>query len=281
MIKKIWLLLMSLFVIFWFWVSFANPIAPSFNICAKFENVEIDNYKLIIETGTMVDEHWFYEPKVWERTKCDYLWFWGVHSNVYLIDKSISIEEINNENKNNEVILLWNIETNECSESCKTVFTYKIIYSWDSYKLELINKESDKINEREYDYPSSIYVVSEKEFKLYRLKKFFPYARLIAIVIETIILFAIAKPFRKENQISNKRLLLFWIIPTTITLPLLWFILPLFIWDWPLYIIIWELLVTAIEAIIIKYWLKVSRWKTILASIACNLCSYLFGLFVL
>jgi hypothetical protein len=87
-------------------------------------------------------------------------------------------------------------------------------------------------------------------------------------------LFFIAKLFRKENQISNKRLLLFWIIPTTITLPFLWFLLPLIIEEWVWYTIIWELLVTIIEAIIIKYWLRISRRKAILASIICNITSY-------
>jgi hypothetical protein len=35
-----------------------------------------------------------------------------------------------------------------------------------------------------------------------------------------------------------------------------------------------------IEIFIIKYWLKISRGKAILASIICNLCSYLIGLFI-
>jgi hypothetical protein len=99
-------------------------------------------------------------------------------------------------------------------------------------------------------------------------------------LIETIVLFSIAKSFRKEDQIPNKRLILIWILASTITLPLLRFVLPMFIVDWVEYAVIWELLVTLIEIFVIKYWLKVSRGKAILASIICNLCSYLIWLLV-
>jgi hypothetical protein len=70
-------------------------------------------------------------------------------------------------------------------------------------------------------------------------------------------------------------LILTWILASTITLPLLRFVLPLFIKDGVEYMVIWELLVTIIEVFIIKYWLKISRWKAILASVVCNLCSFL------
>ena len=50
--KKVWLFLLSVFGIFWFWVSFANPIAPDDyripSVCSKLKNVEIDNYNVIL-----------------------------------------------------------------------------------------------------------------------------------------------------------------------------------------------------------------------------------------
>lgn len=108
----------------------------------------------------------------------------------------------------------------------------------------------------------------------------FPFFWAMAVLIETLVLFLIAKIFWKDDDISNGKLILFWILPTTITLPLLWFLLPLIMWEWLWYIIIWELLVTIIEAIIIKYWLKISRWKAIMASIICNIFSFIVWIMV-
>jgi hypothetical protein len=112
-----------------------------------------------------------------------------------------------------------------------------------------------------------------------RLIKFW-IAWIITILIETIVLFAIAKLFRKEDQISNWRLLLIWILASTITIPLLRFVLPLFVTDEIIYMVVWELAVSLVEIFIIKYWLKISRWKAVLASVICNLCSFLFWLLV-
>ncbi len=163
MIKKIWLLLVSLFGILFLWTTFANPIAP----------------------GQRISPHYKITPMIIEK-----------------------------ENTKNQIIEFW-------------------------------------------------------------------FSRIIAIIIETIILFVLAKLFRKQDQISNWKLILFWILPTTITLPFLRFVLPLIIEKWLWYTIIWELLVTIIEAIILKYWLKISRWKAITASIVCNAVSYGMWLLIL
>ena len=108
---------------------------------------------------------------------------------------------------------------------------------------------------------------------------------LFAVIIETLVLFIIAKIFRKKegteeiwyekSEISNKKLLLRWIIPTTITLPFFWFVLPLIMWDWRLYIVVWEILVVVIETIMIKYWLNISRKRAFVASIICNIFSFI------
>ena len=131
-----------------------------------------------------------------------------------------------------------------------------------NYTLEIVESEQ------------GIELVSEN-----RLIKFW-IAWILTILIETIVLFAIAKLFRKENRISNWRLLLTWILASTITLPLLRFVLPLFVVDETIYVVAWEFAVTLIEMFIIKYWLKISRAKAIFASIACNLCSYLAWLLI-
>jgi hypothetical protein len=102
----------------------------------------------------------------------------------------------------------------------------------------------------------------------------FPIARFLTILLETFILFIISKIIRNEDQIPNKRIFLLWIIPTTITLPLLWFVLPLILWDGIWYILVWEFLVIAIESIIIKYWLKIQWKNAIIASAICNILSF-------
>lgn len=279
MTKKIWLLLLSLFVIFWFWVSLANPIAMDDyrelpDICYRLKNVEIDGYKVIIEYGERdirkKQTDWsvranpdkrqreIYEPKAKECTKCSSSW----KSKVYLLDKNISTADITQENIDTLAIYVWDIYDSDCTSHYDIINTYKITNNWNNYEI-----------------------VSSDTKNLEKIRKF-SLLRLLAVIIETIVLFFTAKLFRKKNELvqeiwyeknelSNKKLLLWWVIPTTITLPLLWFVLPLLIWDWIRYTIIWETLVTVIEAIIIKYWLNIPRKRAIIASIICNLFSFL------
>lgn len=282
MTKKIWSLLFSVFAIFWFWVSFANPIAIDYDdfpdVCYKLKNVGIDNYRIIIEHGkrkseqsTTYDKILYpydknrevYEPKAKECTKCANL-VWGTHSEskVYLIDKSIDISDITQENIDNLAIYIWNIHNSDCSTHYDIINTYNITNHWGNYEILLSNtKDLEKIRK-------------------------FPLLRFFAVLIETLVLFFIAKIFWEKDEIeeevwwenketSNKKLLLRWIIPTTITLPFLWFILPLIMWDWKLYIIVWEILVVVIETIMIKYWLNISRKKAFMASIICNIFSFI------
>lgn len=305
MTKKIWLFFLSLIAIITFWISFADVIEPNTHYvdrCVKFQNVEIDNYRVIVENyGPMTNE--IYEP---QANQCLEWYYQFAESTQYLLDKSIDIEGITHENIQDEAIKIWNLRAiwwyvNDSNPLSSETFTYRIIKNWDIYKLEESDTESVKSFENneiiwdeediksldeeyiedETDYALEI-VESEEWIELANnngLVKFLV-AWILTILIETIVLFAIAKLFRKEEQISNWRLILTWIFASTITLPLLRFVLPLFIKDGVEYMIIWELLVTLIEIFIIKYWLRVSRWKAILASIFCNLFSFLIWLFI-
>ena len=260
MTKKIWLSLLSVFAILFIWTTYANPIAdPEFwwnnpDSCSKINNVEIDNYRVIVEYGKRSDSYSrdnrkreVYELKANECSKCSDWW----QSKVYLLDKSIDVKDITEDNIDEKALLIWYIYDSDCSSYHNRITIHKIVKDWDNYELILSKTRNfGKIKE-------------------------FPFIWLWTIIIETLLLFFMAKIFRKENQISNKKLLLFWVLPTTITLPLLWFILPLVIWDWIRYTIIWEALVAAIEAIIIKYWLNISRKRAIIASVICNLFSFL------
>ena len=280
MIKKIWLSLFSVFAIFWFWVSFANPIAPTL-YCNMFKNVEIDSYRVIIEYSERNRvyksnrplwsvaykhnnlEREVYEPKTKECTKC----FNSRHiqSRVYLLDKSVNIWDITQENIDDKAVFVWEINNFECSNSYyDKVNTYKITKSWNSYNLELSKTTDEKIKR-----------------KIKNNLNVFPYAWLVTIIIETICLFLIAKTKWKGEQISNKKIIIFWIIPTTISLPLFWFILPLLMWIWIWYTVFWELFVILLEIIIIKYWLSVSRRKAVKVSIFCNTISFILWAFII
>ena len=306
MTRKIWLFILSFITILWIWTSFADVIEPNTHYvdrCVKFQNVEIDNYRVIVENyGPMTDE--IYEP---QANQCLEWYYQFAESTQYLLDKSIDIEGITHENIQDEAIKIWNLRAiwwyvDDSNPLSSETFTYRIIKNWDIYKLEESDTESvksfenneiiwaeediksldDEYVEDETNYTLEI-VETEQGIKLEnagRLTKFL-IARILTVVIETIVLFIIAKLFRKEEQISNWRLILTWILASTITLPLLRFVLPLFIKDGVEYMVIWELLVTIIEVFIIKYWLKISRWKAILASVVCNLCSFLIWLFIL
>ena len=199
----------------------------------------------------------------------------------------MDIEEITKENIQDMAIQIWDLRVNwwyvdNSNPLSNENFTYNLVKNWNDYTLEESDSESVKTSEDENNYSLEI-VESEQEIELAsadRITKFL-IAWIITILIETIVLFAIAKLFRKKDEISNPRIILIWILASTITLPLLRFVLPLFVTDEIIYMIVWELAVTLIEIFIIKYWLKISRWKAILASVVCNLCSYLFGLLVL
>lgn len=286
MTKKIWLFFLSLIAIITFWISFADVIEPNthyVNRCIKLQNVEIDNYRVIVENDTVTTRD-VYEPQAGQCLEQHYK-FW--QSRQYLLDKSVKIEEITQENIQDMAIQIWNLNVNghyvdDSNPLSNENFTYKIVKNWNNYSLEETDSENMKSFQDETDYTLEI-VESEQGVELVSNNRFLRFwmAWILTILIETIVLFFVAKLFRNKNQISNWRLVLIWILASTMTLPLLRFVLPMFIKDGVEYTVIWELVVTLIEIFIIKYWLKVSRWKAILASVICNLCSYLLGLLIL
>lgn len=267
MVKKLWLSLLSLVAILFVWTTFANPIAPAtYYVCSMFENVEIDNYRVVVQNGSS-----FYEPteyscsQCWQRQRktCDGTLcyesfpFSGPVQKVFLLEKSTSVEDITEENVENKAISIWSITSTYCDRSANKKRVYKIANIWNSYTM--------------LDRTEHYNIIQEIKDRI----KDFPLYWSLAVIIETLVLFFIAKLFRKEDYISNKKLLCWWIIPTTITLPLLWFVLPLLLWNWTLYVIIWELLVAVLEAIMMKYWLGISRKKAIIASLVCNIFSFM------
>jgi len=284
MTKKIWLLLLAMFGILCAWVSFADIIPDNshrVDRCVKLKNVEIWEYRAIqtvegFSFSKNCDGLWErYEIK---KNECLAQGEWYMplfKSCIYLVDKSINIEDITVEYLNENAISLgevysrWGwVKNSKFLDDIGNieVTEYKIEksnLSWENYYLNKLTTYSMWI------WSADAYTILE-----------FLVLWVVTIIIETIVLFIISKFFRKEDNISNWKLLLIWTLASTITLPLLWAVLPIFIKDYTLYTIVWELLVIFIEIFIIKYWLKISRWKAILASVICNLCSFLFWLFI-
>ena len=271
MIKKIGLSLLSVFAILFVWNAFANPMSVDITIwCDKLENVEIDNYITVITTDRdNRDIFNYYIPqknqiiKVLEGlTRKNPLWA-QAREEVWVLNKTINTNTITEDIINNNAFFIWYIWGQDVSSEsdCDKIKTYEIINNWNSYELVLSKTKNMKKLKG---------IKNKIKNKLIE----FPIVRFLTIMLETFILFIISKNFRDKEQISNKRIILYWIIPTTITLPLLWFVLPLILWDGIRYIVAWELLVMAIESIIIKYWLKIKRMDAIIASAICNVLSF-------
>jgi len=306
MIKKLSLSFfsfLSFIIVISFWVCFSDAIAPNthrFERCVTFENVEIGNYKVVVLNNTVSD--WkIYEPQARECLKPHYH-FW--ESRQYLVDKLIDVWILTPENIDNYGILLWKLEVNWWYVDNSNNLTYekkqyKIFKKWKDFKLKLVKVTKSLCNKRkssgtirnlsdwscesedavEDDLQQEIYIIEWPKILKNIYVEFF-ISWLITIIIEVLCLFIIDKLFREKDQISNKKLLLVWILASTITLPLLRFVLPLFFNNYTVYVIFWESLVAFVEVFFVKYWLKISRWKAILASVICNLCSFLIWLFI-
>jgi len=315
MTKKLWLFIFSFIAILSAWISFSDLIIDNVHYverCVKITNPHwIPWYKLIIRRGEFSYGDISYSVYDVVENKClpQYPHWWSTRSVEipYLVDENIDVSILNEDKVKINSIKepsfffedkLWNyIKFNQIhpnwyyiddSNPLKSeIITYKIVKNWNNYELEEFEHkeedipEDDRLVENWNDY--TLEIIKTKQWielvSADRLVKFW-IAWIITILIETIVLFVIAKLFRKENQISNLRFSLVWILASTITLPLLRFILPLFITGKVRYMIIWELSVTLLEIFIIKYWLKITWKKAIIASIICNLCSYLFWLFI-
>jgi len=101
---------------------------------------------------------------------------------------------------------------------------------------------------------------------------------LITVILETIVLFFLCKLFFKKDNIKTWKIILTWVLASSITLPILRFVLPHIFHNYTVYAIVWEVFVTFVEVFIIKYLLDINRQKSTIASIACNLFSVIIGL---
>lgn len=101
---------------------------------------------------------------------------------------------------------------------------------------------------------------------------------IITILLETFALFFLCKLFFKKDNLKTWKIILTWILASSITLPILRFVLPHIFHNYTVYAIVGEVFVTFVEIFIIKYILDINRQKSTIASIACNLFSVIIGL---
>lgn len=109
-------------------------------------------------------------------------------------------------------------------------------------------------------------------------------ALVLTVVVETIILFFLIRKIFKINfkRINNKILLFAGICASVLTIPYVWYVVPVLIW-WsvPLAIFTAEIFVLVFEALFYKVFLNLDYKKSFLISFVCNLASYLIGLILL
>lgn len=105
-------------------------------------------------------------------------------------------------------------------------------------------------------------------------------ALLLTILIETIVLFILFKTIYKTLNIKSYLLLFTGVSASFLTLPYVWFVLPIFIKPTLPYMFISELSVMIIESLIIYGFLRINYKKALVVSVICNLTSFIIGLII-
>ncbi len=111
-------------------------------------------------------------------------------------------------------------------------------------------------------------------------------ALFLTIIIETIVLFILIKykiliSKKDALRINNYELLAAGIFASGLTLPYLWFVLPIAQLNKFWYILIGEISVVMIEAMFYKFFLRMKFKQALIISLICNLTSFLIGLLIL
>jgi hypothetical protein len=94
-----------------------------------------------------------------------------------------------------------------------------------------------------------------------------------SLAIESVVIYAFTRLF--ELNISNKRLAGACLIPTMVTLPIVWWF-PLWI-NYVPYALGSEIFAMAIESVIIYKILKTTPLKAVIISVVANMASFLLG----
>jgi len=101
----------------------------------------------------------------------------------------------------------------------------------------------------------------------------------ITVLIETIFLFiSVRFIFKiKKSNVNNRLIILAGILCSSVTLPYIWFVLPVLIENYYVFMVIAEGFAIIAESIIIFYLLKLSLKKSFIISLICNIFSFASG----
>lgn len=110
-------------------------------------------------------------------------------------------------------------------------------------------------------------------FESYELN--FLSAFLFTLLIEGIIVYYLYNPDKKTTKI--KKLIPVIIFVNLITLPLVWFVFPLFFLEYTSFIILAELFAFIAEALLYSYFFRLNIKEALKISFLANLASFLFG----
>ena len=116
--------------------------------------------------------------------------------------------------------------------------------------------------------------------QVFRYEYEFLFSLIFTISIETVVLFYLIRFYFKmdKSQLSNPLLIFSGIICSMATLPYLWFIFPVFLKSRTMFMLIGEIYVALVEAVILSFLLRLEAKKALIASVACNVISFIFGL---
>lgn len=160
------------------------------------------------------------------------------------------------------------------------LFKYKEIHKFiyggrDEIKTYTYNSETDlpDTQNQSIEFPMD-------SFKLFRTHYSFTdflQALLLTLLTETLVLFLLVRVANKKHEIKNKQIWLAGILASSLTLPFVWFALPLMLEPGSAYILTSEILATLAESFLLSRIMKIPFGKGLVWSIACNLCSLLLG----
>jgi hypothetical protein len=100
---------------------------------------------------------------------------------------------------------------------------------------------------------------------------------LITLAIEIPVAIVIIRFLYKHKDIRIPAIVFTGLLATSLTLPYLWFILPIYNFNKNVYVILGEILVMIVEAIIYKQLLKIKWSEAIITSLLANLSSVTLG----
>ena len=104
---------------------------------------------------------------------------------------------------------------------------------------------------------------------------------ILTVLIETLTLIGFYKFIFRKEEISINKLLFVGITASSLTLPYLWFILPIMFDTRFEYVLYGEIIVFIIEIFFYYFTLQRTLKRAFIISFVCNLTSYLLGLWII